>query len=189
MTHTLSHRVTSEPRVASGQEVGPTITAALDDGPLRGARTRSSIACRSSAAQASASGGAVRQVAARRPSPPLPLLDFHKGRTESSFCLSPDAFLSLSPKRSERLEARQLARAAPSNRFRVVRSDPPWPRLRPSMFSDPYLSLSLVVHSNARPGMSDGGVRPALLRPHLTRSPVLALRRPPGTQREGTRLT
>ncbi|MDB5876479.1 MAG: hypothetical protein JWQ07_5921 [Ramlibacter sp.] len=38
MTHTLSHRVTSEPRVASGQEVGPTITAALDDGPLRGAR-------------------------------------------------------------------------------------------------------------------------------------------------------
>jgi hypothetical protein len=37
MAHTHSHRVTSEAR-ASGQEVGPTITAALDDGPLRGTR-------------------------------------------------------------------------------------------------------------------------------------------------------
>jgi hypothetical protein len=35
MTHTLSHRVTSEPR-APGQEVWPTITAVLDDGPLQG---------------------------------------------------------------------------------------------------------------------------------------------------------
>jgi hypothetical protein len=37
MTHTLGHRVTAEAR-ASGQEVWPTITAALDDGPLRGTR-------------------------------------------------------------------------------------------------------------------------------------------------------
>jgi hypothetical protein len=37
MTHTLVHRVTAESR-ASGQEVWPTITAALDDGPLRGTR-------------------------------------------------------------------------------------------------------------------------------------------------------
>jgi hypothetical protein len=37
MVHTLGHRVTSRAR-ASGQEVWPTITAALDDGPLRGAR-------------------------------------------------------------------------------------------------------------------------------------------------------
>jgi hypothetical protein len=35
MAHTLSHRVTSEAR-ALDQEVGPTITVALDDGPLRG---------------------------------------------------------------------------------------------------------------------------------------------------------
>ena len=34
MAHTLSHRVMSEAR-ASGQEVGPAITAALDDGPCR----------------------------------------------------------------------------------------------------------------------------------------------------------
>ena len=37
MTHTLSHRVTSDVH-ASDQEVRPTITAALDDGPLRGTR-------------------------------------------------------------------------------------------------------------------------------------------------------
>jgi len=37
MAHTLSDRVMSDAR-ASGQEVGPTITAALDDGPLRGTR-------------------------------------------------------------------------------------------------------------------------------------------------------
>ena len=37
MVHTLSHRVTSE-APASGQEVWPTIIAALDDGPLRGMR-------------------------------------------------------------------------------------------------------------------------------------------------------
>jgi hypothetical protein len=35
MAHTLSHRVSSE-ALASDQEVGPTITAVLDDGPLRG---------------------------------------------------------------------------------------------------------------------------------------------------------
>jgi hypothetical protein len=35
MAHTLSHRVTPEAR-ASGREVWPTITAVLDDGPLRG---------------------------------------------------------------------------------------------------------------------------------------------------------
>jgi hypothetical protein len=37
MTHTLSHHVTADPR-ASGHEVWPTITAALDDGPVRGTR-------------------------------------------------------------------------------------------------------------------------------------------------------
>jgi hypothetical protein len=37
MAHTLGHRVTPEAR-ALGQEVWPTITAALDDGPLRGTR-------------------------------------------------------------------------------------------------------------------------------------------------------
>ena len=37
MVHTLSHDVTSE-APASGQEVWPTIIAALDDGPLRGLR-------------------------------------------------------------------------------------------------------------------------------------------------------
>jgi hypothetical protein len=35
MARTLSHRLTSKAR-ASDQEAGPTITAALDDGPLRG---------------------------------------------------------------------------------------------------------------------------------------------------------
>jgi hypothetical protein len=35
MVPTLSHRMTPEAR-ASDQEVWPTITAALDDGPLRG---------------------------------------------------------------------------------------------------------------------------------------------------------
>ena len=35
MAHTLSHRGTSQAR-ASSQEVGTTINAALDDGPLRG---------------------------------------------------------------------------------------------------------------------------------------------------------
>jgi hypothetical protein len=37
MAHTLGHRATSK-AAASGQEVSPTITAALDDGPLRGTR-------------------------------------------------------------------------------------------------------------------------------------------------------
>ena len=37
MTHTIDHRVMAEAR-PSGQEVWPTITAALDDGPLRGTR-------------------------------------------------------------------------------------------------------------------------------------------------------
>jgi hypothetical protein len=37
VAHTHGHRVTSEAR-ASGQEGRPTITAALDDGPLRGTR-------------------------------------------------------------------------------------------------------------------------------------------------------
>jgi hypothetical protein len=37
MRHTPSHRVSSE-APASGPEVWPTITAALDDGPLRGTR-------------------------------------------------------------------------------------------------------------------------------------------------------
>ena len=37
MPHTLSHRATSKAH-ASYQELGPTITAALDDGPLQGRR-------------------------------------------------------------------------------------------------------------------------------------------------------
>jgi hypothetical protein len=37
MAHTLSHRTTSDAR-NSGEEVGATVTAALDDGPLRGTR-------------------------------------------------------------------------------------------------------------------------------------------------------
>jgi hypothetical protein len=37
MAHTLSHRATSDAR-NSGEEVGTTVTAALDDGPLRGTR-------------------------------------------------------------------------------------------------------------------------------------------------------
>jgi len=40
--HTLGHRVTSAPP-ASGQEVWPTITAALDDGPLRGMRIEAQV--------------------------------------------------------------------------------------------------------------------------------------------------
>jgi hypothetical protein len=42
MPHTLSHRMTSEAR-ASDQEIGPTITAALDDGPLRGTRVEAEV--------------------------------------------------------------------------------------------------------------------------------------------------
>lgn len=42
MAHALSHRVMSEAR-ASDQEVGPTITAALDDGPLRGTRIEAQV--------------------------------------------------------------------------------------------------------------------------------------------------
>jgi hypothetical protein len=37
MAHTLSHRARSDAR-NSGEEVGATVTAALDDGPLRGTR-------------------------------------------------------------------------------------------------------------------------------------------------------
>jgi hypothetical protein len=37
MAHTLSHRATSDAH-NSGEEVGATVTAALDDGPLRGTR-------------------------------------------------------------------------------------------------------------------------------------------------------
>ena len=40
--HTRSHRVTSE-APASGQEVSPTITAALHDGPLRGMRIEAQV--------------------------------------------------------------------------------------------------------------------------------------------------
>jgi hypothetical protein len=42
MAHTLSHRVTSAAR-APDQEVGPTITAVLDDGPLRGIRIEAQV--------------------------------------------------------------------------------------------------------------------------------------------------
>jgi hypothetical protein len=42
MAHTLSHRVTPEAR-ASGQEVWPTISARLDDGPLRGMRIEAPV--------------------------------------------------------------------------------------------------------------------------------------------------
>jgi hypothetical protein len=42
MAHTFSARVRSEAR-ASEQDVGPTITAALDDGPLRGNRIEAEI--------------------------------------------------------------------------------------------------------------------------------------------------
>ena len=42
MPHTLSPRMTSEAR-ASDQEIGPTITAALDDGPLRGTRVQAEV--------------------------------------------------------------------------------------------------------------------------------------------------
>jgi hypothetical protein len=37
-----SHRMTSEAR-ASDQEVGPTITAKLDDGPLKGVRIQAQV--------------------------------------------------------------------------------------------------------------------------------------------------
>jgi hypothetical protein len=42
MAHTLSARVRSEAR-ASDQDVEPTITAALDDGPLRGRRIEAQV--------------------------------------------------------------------------------------------------------------------------------------------------
>jgi hypothetical protein len=42
MAHTLKTRVRSEAR-ASGQDIGPTITAALDDGPLRGERIEAQV--------------------------------------------------------------------------------------------------------------------------------------------------
>jgi hypothetical protein len=42
MAHTLSHRGTSQ-APASGQEVGTTITAVLDDGPLRGKRIEAQV--------------------------------------------------------------------------------------------------------------------------------------------------
>ena len=42
MPLTLSHRMTFEAR-ASDQEIGPTITAALDDGPLRGTRVEAEV--------------------------------------------------------------------------------------------------------------------------------------------------
>jgi hypothetical protein len=42
MPLTLSHRMTSEAR-ASDEEIGPTITAALDDGPLRGVRVEAEV--------------------------------------------------------------------------------------------------------------------------------------------------
>ena len=42
MPPTVSHRMASEAR-ASDQEIGPTITAALDDGPLRGTRVEAEV--------------------------------------------------------------------------------------------------------------------------------------------------
>ena len=42
MAHTPSHRVTSEPH-ASGQHAWPTITARLEDGPLRGTRVEAPV--------------------------------------------------------------------------------------------------------------------------------------------------
>jgi hypothetical protein len=42
MAHTLSHLWTSD-ACASGQEVGTAITAALDDGPLRGTRIQAHV--------------------------------------------------------------------------------------------------------------------------------------------------
>ena len=42
MAHTPSHRVTPEVR-AAGQEVGTTISARLDDGPLRGMRIEAQV--------------------------------------------------------------------------------------------------------------------------------------------------
>ena len=42
MADTISHVGTSDVR-ASGQEVGATITAALDDGPLRGKRIETQV--------------------------------------------------------------------------------------------------------------------------------------------------
>jgi len=42
MARSVSRRVTSEAGT-SGQEVGPTITAVLDDGPLRGQRIEAEV--------------------------------------------------------------------------------------------------------------------------------------------------
>jgi hypothetical protein len=42
MPLTLRHRMTFEAR-ASDQEIGPTIIAALDDGPLRGTRVEAEV--------------------------------------------------------------------------------------------------------------------------------------------------
>jgi hypothetical protein len=42
MAHTLSHRGTSDAR-NSGEEVGATVIAALDDGPLRGKRIEARV--------------------------------------------------------------------------------------------------------------------------------------------------
>jgi hypothetical protein len=42
VAHTLSHRGTSQARAAD-QEVGTTITAALDDGPLRDTRIEAQV--------------------------------------------------------------------------------------------------------------------------------------------------
>ena len=42
MAHTLTHRASSEAH-ASGQEVGPTISARLEDGPLRGTRVEARV--------------------------------------------------------------------------------------------------------------------------------------------------
>jgi hypothetical protein len=42
MAHTLSPRVRSDAS-ASGQDLGPTITAALDDGPLQGQRVEAQV--------------------------------------------------------------------------------------------------------------------------------------------------
>jgi hypothetical protein len=42
MTHPLRPRVTPEGR-ASDPEIGPTVTAALDDGPLKGSRVEAQV--------------------------------------------------------------------------------------------------------------------------------------------------
>jgi hypothetical protein len=43
MVHTLSHRGTSQARAWAAQQAGTTITAALDDGPLRGKRIEAEV--------------------------------------------------------------------------------------------------------------------------------------------------